>query len=312
MPQWPPTFSLQKQCILTSVTDQGSVNLSVLDYIEYHVGLMVCIGFDHQHRCWNFLKSSLKTAKLFRSFLAYGLLFNLNYAPMGSKAWFAKKAAALQSFIEDHSCHTEPFLSYMPLFCAERCQVETGTVEQREAMWIELQKMRTCQIHGPLTKLMRWWSWWQSCQFYAGECWMTRLIMLHASGAVMQEEDTDTSIIFPENMTPQAELRHLKAKHGGWKLAPNLVTKQSMWERQLISELGKPMWSFYTEMCQTVKTCKDQSSRITMLCFQCVGFLVAPKKEPNVVLSSCTPCRMLSCFLSRWQVVAGRMNSWTW
>lgn len=113
-------------------------------------------------------------------------------------------------------------------------------------------------------------------------------------------------------MTPQAELRHLKAKHGGWKLAPNLVTKQSMWERQLISELGKPMWSFYTEMCQTVKTCKDQSSRITMLCFQCVGFLVAPKKEPNVVLSSCTPCRMLSCFLSRWQVVAGRMNSWTW
>ena len=141
VPQWPPTFSLQKQCILTSVTDQGSVNLSVLDYIEYHVGLMVCIGFDHQHRCWNDLKSSLKTAKLFRSFLAYGLLFNLNYAPMGSKAWFAKKAAALQSFIEDHSCHTEPFLSYMPLFCAERCQVETGTVEQREAMWIELHQL---------------------------------------------------------------------------------------------------------------------------------------------------------------------------
>jgi hypothetical protein len=81
-----------------SITDQGAVNLGVLDYAVYHLGLSILVAFDRQHRTYNDLKSSLKFAGLFRSFLSFTLLFNINYAPMGSKQWFERKAAALKNF----------------------------------------------------------------------------------------------------------------------------------------------------------------------------------------------------------------------
>ncbi len=39
--------------------------------------------------------------------------------------------------------------------------------------------MKSCQVHGPLTKLMRWYSWWEGCRFHSGEMWMLKLLLLH-------------------------------------------------------------------------------------------------------------------------------------
>jgi hypothetical protein len=258
--QYPDGFHIQDQPILVSITDQGAVNLGVLDYCVYHLGLCILTAYDRQHRTYNDLKSSLKSAGLYRSFLAYSLLFNLNYAPMGSKAWFTRKAAALESFITENSPHAQPFLSYMPHICAERLETETGGAEQRLSIWNEMKNMRTCQIHGPLAKLMRWYSWWQCSEFYKGEVWMTRCIMLHTSGVQkdLDEEGLDSMFALPDGLTPKEEIAHLKKKHGGWALAPGLVNKESMNDRQLIFELGKPLWSLYTDMSKTIKTPQDQ------------------------------------------------------
>jgi hypothetical protein len=148
----------------------------------------------------------------------------------------------------------------MPHICAERLETETGGAEQRLSIWNEMKNMRTCQIHGPLAKLMRWYSWWQCSEFYKGEVWMTRCIMLHTSGVQkdLDEEGLDSMFALPDGLTPKEEIAHLKKKHGGWALAPGLVNKESMNDRQLIFELGKPLWSLYTDMSKTIKTPQDQ------------------------------------------------------
>ena len=89
--QMPEDFNFDQQKILVSVTDQGSVNLSVLDYVQHHLKLCVLVAFGRQHRTWNDLKSGMKAAGFFKTFLSYALVHNINYGPSASKAWFKKK-----------------------------------------------------------------------------------------------------------------------------------------------------------------------------------------------------------------------------
>lgn len=89
--QMPEDFNFDHQRILVSVTDQGSINLSVLDYVQYHLKLCVLVAFDRQHRTWNDLKSGMKATGFFKTFLSYALVHNVNYGPSASKAWFKKK-----------------------------------------------------------------------------------------------------------------------------------------------------------------------------------------------------------------------------
>ena len=303
--QYPPHFRVQDQSLLVSITDQGAVNLGVLDYAVYHLGLSILVAFDRQHRTYNDLKSSLKFAGLFRSFLSFTLLFNINYAPMGSKQWFERKAAALKNFLQEHTPHTQPFLGHMHHICSERMLAETGEPEQRQKLWDDMAMMRTCQVHGPLAKLMRWYSWWQGCQFYAGEIWMTRLIMLHTTGVQLDDTELDASFTMPEGLTPKEELAHLKKNHGGWALAPALVNKESMWDKQLIYELGKPLWSHYTEMSRTVKTCQDRG------CKNCMQAVLPFKLCFSFLCALVGPWRMFRTILCKWHWVVGSMSCWS-
>lgn len=284
VPQIPRNFSVQDQPILVSWTDQGSVNSGVLDYVVYHLGLCILVGFDRQHRTYNDLKSALKAASLFRSFLACTLIFNLNFAPMGSKAWFAKKRAALESFLKKHSPHRQPFLSYMHNICTERMEHETGEAEQRTRMWQELASMRSCQVHGPLAKLMRWYSWWECDEFYKGEVWMTRLIMLHTTRAHVDEDNLDTSFEMPEGLTPKEEIAHLKKKTR-WVVSGTSFGEQT----NHVGETGNCRTGEATlvQLFFYVKACEDmQGQGFTLHCFKLKGFhsqdctLVSPFHTP--------------------------------
>ena len=57
------------------------------------------------------------------------LLFNINYGPFGSGAWFDKKKVQLDEFMANRSAFTEPFKSYLPLICKERGIPEPTTQE---------------------------------------------------------------------------------------------------------------------------------------------------------------------------------------
>lgn len=58
----------------------------------------------------------------------------------------------------------------------------------------------------------------------------------------------------PEGLSPQEELRHLKMKHGSWNLAPQLVSAQTMFDKDLIAEVGRPLWTSSTEFTTTTHT----------------------------------------------------------
>ena len=254
--QVPPDYNFTLQHCLTSVSDQGAINKSALDYLQHYLKMMVVVLYDSHHRTWNDVKASLRFAKLFKVFLSFAMLFNINYGPANSKTWFYRKQKVLDEFKHFKSQDSQNFLAFLPMMLAERFIVEDGTPEQKERMFKDFLGMRTCQICGPLTKLMRWWSWWDCSRFFSGEIWMTKLLM---TSSIDPEGDSVDSQPFqlPDDqagkLTPQQELRQLKIKHGGWALAPSLVTEQAMWQRALIYEVGQPLWSMYSAMSKEVQ-----------------------------------------------------------
>lgn len=252
-PQLPEGFQFSKVPTLTSVSDQGGVNRGFLDYILYQVQLLLSVQYDLQHRIWNDLKASLKAAQLFRTFLGYSLFWNLNYAPYPTKAFFQRKkvAAAELATSSTYGPFSAEFQAYLPLICLELQQEEPVTREGILQIFNKIEEMRSLQILGPLVKVMRWFSWWDSYQFYLGENWMTKYVIMSATDkGSFEEEALDT----PEGMTPQEEIRHLKGKLGNWVLAPTFVTCQRMWEKDLIAEMGRPLWSASTHLSQHVHT----------------------------------------------------------
>ena len=114
-PQVPNNVNLSHQPVLTSVSDQGGINRSFLDYIVYQVRLSFVVLFDFQHRLWNDVKAAMKAAKIFRSFLSFALLWNINYGPRGSKGWFRKKIAAAAELqtSQHYGPHSEAFQNYL-------------------------------------------------------------------------------------------------------------------------------------------------------------------------------------------------------
>lgn len=256
--QIPDDFQFAQQHVLVSISDQGGINKGVLDYCCNYLKLCASIQYDQHHRTWNDLKSLLKSASLWRCFLSMAMMFNVSYGPQNSKTWFLRKQRALAEYARFQGPTSPSFLKFLPLICSERGETEDGSNDQKERMFQAMLGMRTCQICGPLTKLMRWWSWWECHEFYLGELWMSKLVMLSELGPENIEADAAPfSLPDAEGLSPQQELRQLKMKHVGWALAPSLITEESMWQKTLIFEVGKPLWSLYSKMSKEVQKPSD-------------------------------------------------------
>ena len=93
IPQIPSGWSIATQPLLVSLSDQGGINRAGLDYLVFKLDLSIHVYFDPYHRGWNDIKDSLKKSKgdLFKCFLSFALLWNVNYGPFGSKEWHQKK-----------------------------------------------------------------------------------------------------------------------------------------------------------------------------------------------------------------------------
>lgn len=261
VPQIPPTVSLKQLPILISCSDQGGINRSCLDHLQYKLQAPIVICFDPNHRVWNDVRDSLKKSpgSLFRCLLEYSLIYNLNYGPLQTREWFQKKRTLLKEFFSEANPNGEPFISYLPLIAAERQLLEPDSPEARETFFTEeLSKAKSFQVHGPTVKLMRWFSWWEADQWYRGEVWLSKMVMLHGSSVgpnanideYLEHPDFDGMAAHSNN--PREQLRQLKIKHGSWALAPRLITVESMWKRQLIFELGSPSWACNSSRAKNV------------------------------------------------------------
>ena len=258
--QVPKDFCIHHTPLLTSISDQGGINRAGLDYLVYKLGMSIHIQFDPFHRGWNDVKDSMKKSRgdLFKCFLAFALLWNINYGPFNSKEWFYKKQSRLKDILHSpDSAHSEPFLSFIPYICRERFIEEPSTPEGREQLLNSLQSMNSTQVLGPVVKLMRWFSWWQTEKHWSGENWATKYIMLssHSSSSVSDScnfvKQEETSIAMPkEGLSDKQELQQLKIKWGGYGLAPLLVTPASMYQKDVLKLIVQPCWSHHSRRAE--------------------------------------------------------------
>ncbi|CAE7317379.1 unnamed protein product, partial [Symbiodinium sp. CCMP2592] len=253
--QVPTAWSLAKQPLLISVSDQGPLNCPGLDHLQFKLRGFVLPLYDQSHRTWNDLKSAMRSVKLFRILLQFSILYNMNYGPGGTKAWMAKKQQYAEEFRAKQTADGQIFLSYMPYICHEMGLSEPTTAEEREALFGTITSLQTLQQHGPLVKLMRWFSYFQSHQFYAGEHFWTK--MLIGEGGPPQQGIQPEAVLTPDilagNLDDREELRQLKLKMGSWRLAPLLVTPWTWWKNELLVSMATPVWSCFTQKAQQLK-----------------------------------------------------------
>ena len=215
---------------------------------------MIVVLYDFQHRLWNDIKTAMKVAKVFKSFLSYSLLWNVNYGPKGTKAFFQKKQAATQELLMSPTVPPE-FMTLLPYIAHELGQDEPQTLHGIVNLFRRVKEMKSLQVLGPCVKLMRWCSLWESYEFYEGENWLSKFVM-NSTGTAAIPTSTDDVQLQP-NLSPQEELKQLKIKFGSWSLAPQLVTPQSSYQKDLVAEMVRPLWTANSFMSQHVRSPRE-------------------------------------------------------
>ena len=260
----PDAFDASQVPLLCSVSDQGGINRASLDYCCFKLKLPLLVLFDPYHRCWNDIKETLKKTppNLFKTMIAFSLLWNCNYGPAGSKEWHHKKRQKLANLMDLSNANSQHFLAFLPFICAERGLEEPNDAEGKERVFQSMQSLNSIQVLGPLVKLMRWFSWFEAEKFYRGENYCNKLLMMMDEDSPDPTKEVDfvkNEVLMSieekgEKISERAELQQLKIQLGTWSLAPLLVTSTSMWQKDLIAIVGAASWLHHFKRAKYVLT----------------------------------------------------------
>ena len=160
-PEIPAHMDLASLPALVSCSDQGPSNTASLIFLQFAgEGLMIQVQYDCFHRGWNDIKLSAKRARGYpwSVMLKLVVLFNINYSPFGSGAFFHKKHSVLQNFMETKTFRDPSFQAAISNICRERGVPEPVTQQEEEELFNSLPHMTNMIKKGPLIKLMRWMS----------------------------------------------------------------------------------------------------------------------------------------------------------
>ena len=182
------------------------------------------------------------------------MIYNLNYGPSGTRQWLQKKKHFRSEFLLRHSWNSAAFRAYVPFICRELGQPEAQTAEELQELFSKIKGLITFQKHGPLVKLMRWFSFFECHEWHSGEVWFTKLLM--TNGGAPDEGLLETDMLNAEveagTLGHKEELRQLKMKMGGWALAPKLITPSTWWQNELLCSLVKPSWTCFSSRARSL------------------------------------------------------------
>ena len=251
VPEIPNGLNLADLPVLVSISDQGPNVIASVNYLLFSKSAFLFhAAFDPFHRAWNDLKNAMKrsVAGCWRVALEYTLVANLNYGPFGSSTWHFKKKARLQEYLATKDINCPLWQKYQHLLCKERRIPEPSNIQEASDLFQTLGALDTFDSKGPLIKLMRWFSWFESMAFYSGKLVATKLIL--ESSLDQQEEGSEKEIdeapIQTNMKDPREELRALKKRKGSWKLAPELITPRSLAIKDVIMSVGKSSWQLFS------------------------------------------------------------------
>lgn len=257
IPEIPQGMDLGALPILVSMSDQGPNIIGAANYLQYSSSALMFVAlFDPFHRAWNDLKAALKrtSCQAWRCVLELTLVANLNYGPFGSSAWHWKKKAKLENYLATKGIHHDSWSAYQHHICKERRIQEPATMEDSEELFASLASMQSFENKGPLIKLMRWFSWFESMSWYEGELWATKMVL---EDALEQKEEASEKEVDERPLGKQdhqQELRDLKKKKGTWRLAPELINSKNMAIKDIILAVGKATWKGFASRARDVVT----------------------------------------------------------
>eukprot|EP00438_Fugacium_kawagutii_P035086 Skav205139 [mRNA] locus=scaffold3411:179900:184204:- [translate_table: standard] len=238
---------------LISLSDQGPSNTAALNFMLFSSqAILMWALWDPYHRAWNDLKLALRRCKGrgWRTVLELTLVCNINYGPFGSGTWFFKKKSKLQDFLTSQTVNGHAWNQMQPWIAQERRVPEPSNLEEANSMFEGLASMNSFNQKGPLIKLMRWFSFFESMVFFEGEFFATKLIMEHANQQNEQGSDAEVDEGTPLEKggdDDRKQLAALKKRKGTWKLAPSLITGKSMCMKDCIMSIGKATWKNFSQ-----------------------------------------------------------------
>ena len=218
-PELPPGLDISSIPALVSCSDQGPSNTSSLNFLMFgQERLMVQVQYDCFHRGWNDVKLSAKRAlgHPWKTMLQLVPLFNMNYAPFQSSAFFYKKQAVLENFLGTRTYKDPSFQAAIPMICKERRISERECAEEEQELFRSLAHMGNSQKKGSLIKLLRWMSFFEVALEWKGDMWATKLI-LESDLKEADSLDQGLAVDLPKPIQQQQQRTRKRAKQSGCK-----------------------------------------------------------------------------------------------
>lgn len=191
-PEIPQGLQLARVPLLVSISDQGPNNMAALNYLQYSSeSLMIHAQWDPFHRAWNDLKQGMKKCswQAWKVVLQLTVVANLPYGPFESGTWFYKKQARLKEYLDAKTIHSSSWREFQHLICLEQRRAEPRNDEEAQELLHSLKHLPSFMEKGPLVKLMRWFSFFESMMFMDGQFWFTKLILSDTSLGGPEEEE---------------------------------------------------------------------------------------------------------------------------
>ena len=257
----PPHIQLDKVKALISVSDQGGSNRAALHFLAYgppETKLMIGLQWDVFHRCWNDLKAGMRKAGLWRMVLSLSISYNLPYGPYNSGQWHHRKAQAAKDFFARHGPHDEAFTSYVPWICWEMGEPEPSFPEDMEALWERIQDAPHWTRKGPLVKLMRWLSFFQSAHYYKHDHFALKMVLSHGDLSGLDGSDGDDDMGLPtktsNDKAAREELAQLKKTKGTWAVASKVITKKHIQQKDILAVVSHAACTHHSEDARELLT----------------------------------------------------------
>ena len=248
VPQVPDGFCWSSVPVLSHMIDQGSIGVAAVHHMMVSMHTMSIALYDYYHRVWNDIKNAARSSKgfFYAILLKYSLVFNLNYGPFGKGGWFSDKQAWLSDMATQlKDCYQmDPwFKERAPGIAKDNGWPEPCTAEDYTRIWNFLFTMKGFRIKGPLSKIMRWFSFFECRAHYRNELNGLKLVLEHHFKTVTDDDDTADLILPVANSDPKEELLAMKKTMGGLKLACKIITDDSLWSLDCIFYVCEKIWS---------------------------------------------------------------------
>ena len=267
-PELPPGLDISSIPALVSCSDQGPSNTSSLNFLMFgQERLMVQVQYDCFHRGWNDVKLSAKRAlgHPWKTMLQLVPLFNMNYAPFQSSAFFYKKQAVLENFLGTRTYKDPSFQAAIPMICKERRISERECAEEEQELFRSLAHMGNSQKKGSLIKLLRWMSFFEVALEWKGDMWATKLI-LESDLKEADSLDQGLAVDLPKpiqqqqqepekeqsNLDAKKEINELRKAAGTWKLAPKMVSQKNISTLDMLLLVCRATWKCHAERARII------------------------------------------------------------